>query len=117
MNKKQGLFVAVLVLFAVWAPIYLITFNTRNDSVNACERANIGLRGPLFDFFKTAETARRDSAKESTGNERKINIKAARDYKKESTSMVEAVPTEIRINQNRPEVECEVAYPAPFPFG
>lgn len=104
------------VLLAVWIPQYVAAFNTRHDLIQGCERANVGLRTPLYDFLRDAESARKKSAQLSSGPEREANLAAAEDYGNGADIMVNSVPPGIRIEDDRPEVNCDKAYDKPFPF-
>lgn len=116
MSIKSRILLIGLIFVAVWVPQYIGTFNARNASVNACERSNEGLRTPLYEFMKGAEKSRREQARITTGMESRVNKATANEYKDIAEAMVLAVSEELRLEADRPEVDCEAAYPKPFPF-
>jgi hypothetical protein len=116
-NFVKNFWFQVAVVFVVISmPLYINTFSIRNSSVTACQRGNAGVRTPLFDFLESAQQARLESADSATDkNAKQTDLQAAKQYKGEADQMVEAAG-DLAITPGRPEVNCEEAFPKPWPF-
>lgn len=82
------------------------------DAQAGCERSNVGLRRPLYDFITDAMKTRSAQARASTGAERVANEVAADRYRHRRVAMVNAVE-DVAKAPGSPEVDCQSAFPSP----
>lgn len=113
MKSKYTIWIGLVIILV--APILITDFSNRNSIVDSCERINQGIREPLFNFLTDAITTRNLTAENSSGDEKQINVRAAEKYQSIADKMVES-SGQFKLYNNRPEVDCDEAFPKPFPF-
>lgn len=116
-NKSQIVTIIIAAFLLVSVPPFIQSVNWRESQVQACERGNETIRNPLFAFITTAEKTRRTQAELTSGAEKEANLKAAEEYAEEAENMV-VVPLEqgLLLEPGKPAINCEKAYPKPFPL-
>ena len=106
-----------LIFLALYAPVFIQGVSQNNSSIAACERGNEGLRKPLFEFLTDARDIRLEQAAISEGEEKRVNERAAKNYNQQAEDMVTAAEKDgVLLEEGKPYVDCDAAYPAPFPL-
>lgn len=111
---KSYILVFLLVLFGV--AIYWSSLQTRAAQVRGCERANVGLREPLYQFLNSATLTRKAAAQETTGELKQINLEAVELYKQETALMISATSDHPQSEEKPYLTDCDAAFPKPFPL-
>jgi tRNA A37 threonylcarbamoyladenosine synthetase subunit TsaC/SUA5/YrdC len=114
-KTKTNIIIIVAVLLVILVPAYIQDINAREDSVDACERGNVGVREPLYQFLIDAQQTRLAQASAaSSKKEQAINEQAAKNYQNSIDDMINAA-SDVAAEEGSPIVDCKKAYPLPPP--
>lgn len=115
MSNREKILIWGGIFLVVFIPQYIVSFNARNDSIESCERINVFREqfiGLLDDLIESNTI--RIKAKGSSPSEVEANKIARENYSNRKKKLINSItyPSE----DDRTEINCEQAFPKPFPF-
>ena len=120
----------LLIVAVVFIVGFINSFNVRNAAVSACERANEGTRQSLAGFILDAQQRNIKSLDQQFGEEKQASLDAIDNYEIRFRQIVDPVIKQgvqlypgaedhygVEQRVKAVYVNCDAAYPKPFPLG